>query len=150
MVLATGNLCSHGFSRMDAGQWNVLVRAIEFRAWDKESNRMIVGTQDFIPLVVTNAGVFRLSAMHEMNLYSLCEPARFEITQFTGLLDSKGTKIFESDIVRCHRRANQEVSFTEDGGYWPFEYYGGGESIPSDCTVIGNIFEQPELLEGKG
>ena len=79
------------------------------------------------------------------------------VGQYTGLTDKNGTKIFEGDIVKIHYDSaiwgnNREVVFEE--GQWFFKdntisqksYIGAwGNSV---VEVIGNIHDNPELLEG--
>ena len=81
------------------------------------------------------------------------------VGQYTGLTDKTGTKIFEGDIVKIHYDSaiwgnNREVVFEE--GQWFFKdntisqksYIGAwGNSV---VEVIGNIHDNPELLEGSG
>lgn len=72
------------------------------------------------------------------------------VCQFTGLCDKDGTKIFEGDIVSYREfgvdhKSVVEYEFAE--GWYPFggnygHYYG-------DTEIIGNIFDNPELLEDK-
>lgn len=96
------------------------------------------------------------------------------IGQFTGLTDKNGTKIFEGDIIRSDNGKQCAVSVVEFGEYYPQMFYkmldmfcpgkamipavgfhavsvGKGEEMilfQSPCvTVIGNIYDNPELLE---
>lgn len=80
------------------------------------------------------------------------------VGQFTGLTDKKGKKIFEGDIVRCISMtdiANMVVIF-EDGEFRMVLCEKYKDYIPGcgfyaircfDKEVIGNIHDNPELLE---
>ena len=79
------------------------------------------------------------------------------IMQSTGLKDKEGTEVFEGDIL--HHQIQTEytfiVKYDKDKGRW----YGDGLSrtYRIDITkeflqyykIIGNIYENPELLEEK-
>ena len=92
------------------------------------------------------------------------------VGQFTGLTDKNGKKIFEGDIFQmddesvavvifkdgCFRLEEYffsgvytESGFDECGGEWgvvncdPIDWY-----FTKDMEVIGNIHDNPELLEG--
>ena len=68
--------------------------------------------------------------------------------EFTGLIDKNGNKIFEHDIITVYN-SNYSINF-EDGGFTV-----GNSKIPlslcfateENYVVIGNIFDNPELLE---
>lgn len=75
------------------------------------------------------------------------------VCQYTGLTDKNGKKIFEGDIV------NHDMSGAIGTVKWYCEDYAGwcvddiyiGEQQFTDemwneCEVIGNIFDNPELL----
>jgi uncharacterized phage protein (TIGR01671 family) len=81
------------------------------------------------------------------------------VGQFTGLCDKNGAKIFEGDVVsvhdvllRCDERYHEFIgfvsfdraSFTIDGNDGMTHY----RWADYDVEVIGNIHDNPELLEG--
>ena len=62
-------------------------------------------------------------------------------TQSTGLFDKNGEEVYELDIVKMNSGELRLVE-VKDGKYEPICHY------PSDYfEVVGNIFENPELLE---
>ena len=76
------------------------------------------------------------------------------VGQFTGLTDKNGVKIFEGDIVTGYFNHEKIVGYIFYGGDAQFfiqrnGIYGIGLDN-SDCwlEVIGNIHDNPELLEG--
>ncbi len=73
------------------------------------------------------------------------------ICQFTGLTDKNGNKIWENDVVDLHGYGfgigNIEIVSYKDGGFYPF-MISKWECTPDseDVEVIGNIFDNPELI----
>lgn len=72
--------------------------------------------------------------------------------QFTGLTDKNGKKIFEGDIIEFDCDSLGVIEWDEDCAKFAIHY---DENILTDfdsyygfnCEVVGNIYDNPELLE---
>lgn len=74
------------------------------------------------------------------------------IGQFTGLEDKLGTKIFEGDVID-DLGVEYIVVFDSDYAQFRGKFDGWNAEIShiaSRCEVIGNIYDNPELLEVSG
>jgi uncharacterized phage protein (TIGR01671 family) len=73
---------------------------------------------------------------------------QYPVQQYTGLKDSKGVEIYEGDIVEIGDR-KKEVIFNI-GMFCIDENYGDIvpiSEVDNIIKVIGNIFENPELIK---
>lgn len=80
---------------------------------------------------------------------------KWELMQFTGLLDSKGNEIYEGDILANpdgYKGKASIVKWNDEGAY--FHVFRGETSSgytlkgeTSRAEIIGNIYENPELLK---
>ena len=66
------------------------------------------------------------------------------LMQFTGLKDKNGKEIYEGDIVRNHNEALTIDMVT--GVVWDFRQLAMLEDQREEWEIIGNIYENPELL----
>jgi uncharacterized phage protein (TIGR01671 family) len=121
-------------------------RPIEFRAWDDFDH----GMKYNIRLSATGKALQFIQHDGDNEM-------KWPIMQFTGLLDKNDKKIFEGDIVNfyvgtdkrqftatiqfCSYTAMFNLSVDESSAH----IYGFNDA--HDEIVIGNIFENPELLE---
>ncbi len=89
-----------------------------------------------------------------------CEVIPETVFQYTGLTDKNGKKIFEGDIVECRARkdgydkykvvwckdyADFRIEPLDFGVQFPIADYEGEYIQGAKYSVIGNIFNNPEL-----
>lgn len=86
--------------------------------------------------------------IHKSNMF---EVDRETVGQFTGLTDRNGVKIFEGDIVNYNGEPGYVVFDKDNAAFLIFfkTWNAGFDSIYCDrnAEVIGNIYDNPELLE---
>lgn len=123
------------------------MREIKFRAWDKARAKWIHESMYFAmehqqPL----ASKIHIYAFNEVGMIG--DP-NVILMQYTGLKDKNGVEIYEGDIVR-QVRPTTWAGEKNGSSRWQrvVEWKGTGFNLrTSQCEVIGNIMENPELLK---
>ena len=113
------------------------MREIKFRVWDCLSRKML-GWGD----------IFHLPAWEIFP--GTPEQRAFDVMQYTGLKDVNGKEIYEGDIVTIFDdKTIGLIKFSSEDAMFLIDL---GCSctlrIENSFTVIGNIYENPELWEG--
>jgi uncharacterized phage protein (TIGR01671 family) len=134
----------------------MMSREIKFRAWDIELGFMV--DPDYYFVMFDGSIWFNNCADGEDDLTE--QTFKLKIMQYTGLKDKNGKEIYEGDILNNIEAVDiawrQVVEF-ETGAFWRKDIskgddsqweFDGWETVGEDWEVIGNIYENPELLEG--
>lgn len=126
------------------------MRSIKFRAWDG------IQMLDHVYFHTTPEGWIWDD--------NPCKVGVKAIMQFTGLLDKNGKEIYEGDILQPYAYRNKmklliltvvykEGMFTltrKGSSGWPLcKSLKEADKANNSYQIIGNIYDNPELLEGK-
>lgn len=128
-----------------------------FRAWDGERMHFasLFGRGGGVTYFSLTSEVSSDPPCHEVAAFASAAVSSETVMQSTGLT-ANGVEIYEGDVVR-YQSAIGRVVF-RDATFWVDKISGDSWMAYSfveqvghgdDCTVIGNIYENPELLEGR-
>ena len=119
-------------------------REIKFRLWDSKSHEWFIKGEDgFVENMVC------------CDSWDMFDPDDYVWCQYTGLKDKNGRSIYEGDVLDIGLR-NQDgkpvvapVSYEAYLAGYALDNEGHGiwQRLDVDGEVIGNIFENPELLD---
>lgn len=136
------------------------MREVKFRAWDTKHKKWYG-----IDVLIDGNG----NPCYYDNYDNLIPMEDCEIVFYTGIKDKEGKEIYCGDIIKISRTAINEDSPTitdvyfhrgafrwrhNDGSGSVVDFNSvvvleGMESITQDVEIIGNVFENPELIEVK-
>ena len=127
------------------------MREIKFRAWNDKSKEMFDVDVLAINPVMWDSGGTGVSLAYQPHI---------KVMQYTGLKDKNGKEIYEGDVVESFTIPNGYIcrgvvifengSFLMDVKNAPFAESGFKADFDEricEYTVLGNIYENPELLE---
>lgn len=134
------------------------MREIKFRVWDKKYLKWFNPEEDSSDGAgLTLGGEIAFAGQSQFGQINPKDENRFVIQQFTGLLDKNGVEIYEGDILQDSLFGDEPpglyvvefrvsewssgFAFTSKKNKWNF-----GGPVDKYLTVIGNIFENPELI----
>lgn len=125
------------------------MREIEYRAWLKGERKMVeVKTIHF----GTRKIMYGYSAGVQNYGNASCGFDGCEIMQFTGLKDESGVKIYEGDIVKMLNIDEYPMQIKWSEEWARFIFYNLVDKkemnlFTEQCEVIGNIYDNPELIK---
>lgn len=124
----------------------------KYRAWDKHGQKMFANDE----LIIWNGNVYandsKKLTCNNLKGWSIDDEY---LMQSTGLKDKNGKEVFVGDIIKCTRGCPHEVYIEKEYagtfiGGMPAIYLKGikeGYAWTEAEEIIGNIYENPELLE---
>lgn len=126
------------------------MREIKFRAWDKEHKRWTnYSIADDLP---------RFYDKHTGCWKTDKEGKRFILSQYTGLKDKNNREIYEGDVIKAISFARWigVVEYSDENSTFIFDdldkkYRGDSivfmSQFDQGFKILGNIYENPELLD---
>jgi len=123
-------------------------RLIKFRVWDKRETK----------------GMSTQNMLYDAQLHHLWQDfvdyPGYELMQYTGLTDKNGKDIYEGDIVQYNQNSSYDnmdfiAKWSDDKLGFIFQSNSGEQLVNQTphlnrfkhLEVVGNIFENPELLK---
>jgi len=140
---------------------------IKFRVWDKRNNRMIMPRKfaTIRPVIDFNGNLGVMDTYKNWHWHGIVPEDEYELMLFTGLQDKNGREIYEGDILKDTDNEIYYVDFIRGCFYLKTNYKGSPNlgwtewlpmceidrlANPVEFEIIGNIYENPELLSKIG
>jgi uncharacterized phage protein (TIGR01671 family) len=128
---------------------------LELRGWSNHKKKMY--KNDDICCIFLNPDTYNASVYPELSDVFI-EPIGIELIfmQYIGVIDKHNKRIFENDILKMWDDTHKEFYYVkverENDGWW-INGINAIHSTPAwplaeDGEIIGNIYENPELLTG--
>lgn len=123
------------------------MRELKFRAWEKSSKTMVYDVQE-----AGRKWIIGESACESFQ--EVLDSWEYEVMQFTGLYDRNGREIYEGDVLKNDYGDLWVVVWNGTGFRLALfgdskGIYSANEYYFSSCEVIGNIFQDGDLLDSE-
>ena len=121
------------------------MRQIKFRGKRTDTGEWIYGD-----LLTSNGTECEISDWNDV-VYSRYDVDPDTVGQFTGLLDKNGKEVYEGDIITDSDGDVGQMCWDEGCLEYYTQYNDGLQdrfSCWHPCEVVGNNFDNPELMEG--
>lgn len=127
------------------------MREIKFRVWDIKGKKMFYNVQDTWH---AEYGEICFDCHGFNDVLKRVKEGIAILMQYTGLKDMSGIEIYEGDILKHYHRVKdwiqEPIRWFDDLD----SYHGTGicgydidQECASDAEIIGNIYENPELIK---
>lgn len=136
--------------RLDTGEWVESMSLARCIGEQPEDVTYYIGSRQPALMGFNEQGDILLAETHGDCLFYKIDPET--IGQFTGLTDKNGKRIFEGDILDVNGYAyacRWDEGNVEFGLYNKYESIGIAYIGAFNSEVIGNIHDNPELLDGE-
>jgi uncharacterized phage protein (TIGR01671 family) len=123
------------------------MREIKFRVWDKESKILYqkIWNLQWCINGIRFAWDDYENSDGETMITELIKNS-YELMQYTGLLDKNGKEIYEGDILKFNTKGGNEMVYQVKWKGKGFKPTRMSEDNQEEIEIIGNIYENPELL----
>lgn len=134
------------------------MREIKFRAWNKNLNIMVYENEDNSATYLDGWFASDVQVLNQ-TLNSQYELEKYKFMQYTGLKDKNGKEIYEGDILenivtdyKGKELWKERYIIKENICGWEIRNIKKPRQhrsfqLMERCKVIGNIYDNPELLE---
>lgn len=138
-------------------------RPIKFRIWDTKNKEWLAESD---PNSLTYYGFHLFGEVMQMQQVYPEDVPNFVIEQYTGIEDKNGTEIYDGDLT--HAKGSKTIFrvIWQDGGFGVVPFHTHNPDVATNpklmsfqlimkhgglgnLEVIGNIHQNPELLEDK-